>query len=86
MPIVAKRSALKPVPEGPSRATTAARTAANGPAPKAPAHPLTPTHPTTRSHYATGNACARLPRVFFALLDGWLPSEPATDSMCVRLH
>ena len=38
-------------------------------------------HYPTRSHYATGSACARLPRVFFIRLCGWLPLELASTSI-----
>ena len=62
-----------PVLQSSSREAAEKRATANA----AACRPVEP--PTTRSHYATGSARARLPCVFFALLDGWLPLELALE-------
>ena len=43
------------------------------------------THPYSVPPYATDSARAQLPRDFFARLGGWLPTDPATDSVSVSI-
>ena len=60
-------------------------------APEALAPPLTPVNSVWSPLYPPGPTtppaapCTRLPRDFFALLDGWLPTKLATDSVSISI-